>query len=506
LPFHHASSPCIINWMTTVPIDTESSPGVVMELLFSLRVKDAMTSSVVTATTASTVRKVQCLMKQHAITAVPILEGERLLGIVSIGDVIQALDAGAMERPVSEIMTSSVVVLDENMPLSFAVTYFDRYKYGRFPVLSADGRLKGIITASDVLRRLLIALNEEIGRMERRIAGRQPPNDGPLPTMELSFGTVPMDFSRAGNISARFKRALTEKGCPPAVARNVAVASYELELNQVIHSTGGIMRMRVFDDIIEVFAQDEGPGIPDLELAMREGYSTANEWVRSLGFGAGIHRLLPNLAWDPETFGDQAVVDQAEGLLELHSTYLGAALEANFEELAIKAANAGALVIPAHVDRAMFSVQSQLGFLPPGPYDAVESIFAPGAHLTNGHSVVSGSDAHYPEHIGRRPFGIDLPREPVENLKEALKIYAKLNVFMGAGGSSSPGGTASKRSQNNDLTEIAALGTKKFGGYEELLAQPLVTTYPSEAAKRFFKELRIALRAGRVLPTFARRA
>jgi len=279
--------------MTTVPIDTASSPGVVMELLYSLRVKDAMTSSVITASTTARLRHVQDLMREHAITAVPIMDGERLLGIVSIGDIIQALDSGTMERPASEVMSSSVVTLDEDMPLSFAVTYFDRYKYGRFPVLAVDGRLSGIITASDVLRRLLIALNEEIGRMEQRIAGRQPPSEGPLPTMELSFGSAPLDFARAGNISARFKKTLTEKGCPPAIARRVAVASYELELNQVIHSSGGIMRMRVFDDSIEILAQDEGPGIPDLDLAMREGYSTANEWVRSLGFGAGMG--LPNV-------------------------------------------------------------------------------------------------------------------------------------------------------------------------------------------------------------------
>jgi CBS domain-containing protein len=127
--------------MTTVPIDTQSSPGVVMELLYSLKVKDAMTSSVITASTTSRLRHVQDLMREHAITAVPILEGERLLGIVSIGDIIQALDSGTMERPAAEVMTNSVVTLDEDMPLSFAVTYFDRYKYGRFPVLAVSGKL-----------------------------------------------------------------------------------------------------------------------------------------------------------------------------------------------------------------------------------------------------------------------------------------------------------------------------------------------------------------------------
>ena len=129
--------------------------------------------------------------------------------------------------------------------------------------------------------------------MEKRIAGRYAAGDGPVPIMELSFGTTPLDFSRAGKASSRFKKALVEKGCPPSIARKAAVASYELELNQVIHSVGGIMRMRVFDDTIEISAQDEGPGIPDVDLAMEEGYSTANEWVRSLGFGAGMG--LPNV-------------------------------------------------------------------------------------------------------------------------------------------------------------------------------------------------------------------
>ena len=291
--FRVFQSRCIMEPMATVPISADSSPSVVLELLYSIKVKDAMTRELVTASPESNLRDVQILMRDNAITGVPILEDGRLLGIVSIGDIIGALDSGTMDHLARNVMTSSVVSLDEEMPLSFAVTYFDRYKFGRFPVLDTTGRLCGIITASDILRRLLIALNEEIGRMEQRIAGRQIASGGPVPVMELSFGTSPLDFSRAGNASARFKKALVEKGCPPPIARKAAVASYELELNQVIHSTGGIMRMRVFADTIEISAQDEGPGIPDVNLAMQEGYSTANEWVRSLGFGAGMG--LPNV-------------------------------------------------------------------------------------------------------------------------------------------------------------------------------------------------------------------
>ncbi|HEY9053190.1 MAG TPA: CBS domain-containing protein, partial [Rectinemataceae bacterium] len=278
--------------MATVPISEDSGPGVVHELLYSLRVKDSMTPDPVTARPDSSLRSVQILMKEHAITGVPIELDGRLYGMVSIGDIIAAFDSGTIDSPASAAMTSSLVTLDEEMPLAIAVSYFDRYKFGRFPVLDATGRLCGIITASDILRRLLIALNEEIVRMEEGIARRQATEEGPRPLAELSFGTLPLDFAKAGAASKRFKQALVELGCPAPTARKAAVASYELELNQVIHSSGGIMEMRVFEDFIRILARDEGPGIEDVELAMREGYSTANEWVRSLGFGAGMG--LPN--------------------------------------------------------------------------------------------------------------------------------------------------------------------------------------------------------------------
>ncbi|TXT50762.1 MAG: hypothetical protein FD137_217 [Spirochaetes bacterium] len=292
LDFQEDRSQCILARMTTVPISADKSPGIVLELLYSLKVKDAMTTEVVTASGSATLREIQGIMKEKAITGVPILEYGRLEGIVTIGDIIGALDSGSLDKIARELMSTSLVTIDAEMPLSFAVTYFDRYKYGRFPVLDGTGRLCGIITASDILRRLLIALNEEICRMEKRMAERQAKEEGPLPQVEMSFGTMPHDFSKAGNASQKFKKTLVERGCPPQIARKAAIASYELELNQVIHSSGGIMRMRIFDDSIEIFARDEGPGIPDVGLAMQEGFSTANEWVRSLGFGAGMG--LPN--------------------------------------------------------------------------------------------------------------------------------------------------------------------------------------------------------------------
>lgn len=279
--------------MATVPINTDSGPSLVLELLYQLKVRDAMSGSVVTGSADMTLREIQLLMKKHAITGVPIVEQGRLLGLVSIGDIIQALDDGHINQLVREGMNTSVISLDEEMPLSFAVTYFERYNYGRFPVLGPGGSLVGIITASDIVRRLLVAMNEEISKLEQRISGQDIDRDLDAPTvMEMSFAIAPLDFAKAGLASTKFKKALTDRGCPPELARRAAIISYELELNQVIHSVGGVMRLKVMDSIIEITAQDEGPGIPDLEKAMQEGYSTANEWIRSLGFGAGMG--LPN--------------------------------------------------------------------------------------------------------------------------------------------------------------------------------------------------------------------
>lgn len=101
------------------------------------------------------------------------------------------------------------------------------------------------------------------------------------------------DFNSAGDASSAIKNVLKRLGVDNAVLRRIAIASYEAELNIIIHSRGGRMRLFVSRDAAELLAEDDGPGIADLEQAMTEGYSTAPESVRMLGFGAGMG--LPNM-------------------------------------------------------------------------------------------------------------------------------------------------------------------------------------------------------------------
>ena len=101
------------------------------------------------------------------------------------------------------------------------------------------------------------------------------------------------NFATAGQISASFKNTLKKLGVASPVIRRIAIASYEAEINLAIRSWGGTMRLVIYPNRVRLLVDDVGPGIADIDLAMQEGYSTASEEVRMLGFGAGMG--MPNM-------------------------------------------------------------------------------------------------------------------------------------------------------------------------------------------------------------------
>lgn len=109
----------------------------------------------------------------------------------------------------------------------------------------------------------------------------------------LKYEISPDDFTRAGEASSDVKGKLKQMGVSPAAVRKVAIAMYEGEINMVIHARGGEITVEITPERIKMVLADVGPGIPDIELAMKAGYSTAPDEVRNLGFGAGMG--LPNM-------------------------------------------------------------------------------------------------------------------------------------------------------------------------------------------------------------------
>lgn len=101
------------------------------------------------------------------------------------------------------------------------------------------------------------------------------------------------DFTVAGEASSSVKKILIQLGVDPKLVKKTAISMYEAEINAVIHANGGRADVEIDKNKIVIRIQDEGPGIPDLELAMQEGYSTASDDIREMGFGAGMG--LPNM-------------------------------------------------------------------------------------------------------------------------------------------------------------------------------------------------------------------
>jgi CBS domain-containing protein len=273
-----------------VPINTYDSPNIVLDLIYTLKVKDVMSSALITADGDMSMRDIRQLLKERGITGVPITEGSALRGIVSMEDVMTSMDRGTVDEPAERHMSTKLIVLEDDMPVFFAISYFDKYPYHRFPVLNPSHELVGIVTSRDITTRLLIEANRELERMEQV---QQPEREAETGLVQQRFTVARHDFENAGYASTEIKKILKTRSVPPQTARRIAIASYELEMNLVIHSQGGTLLFVLDDDKAVIEAVDGGPGMDNPEAALEPGYTTASEWIRSLGFGAGLG--LPNV-------------------------------------------------------------------------------------------------------------------------------------------------------------------------------------------------------------------
>ena len=129
--------------------------------------------------------------------------------------------------------------------------------------------------------------------------------------MNITYEVPGDDFTRAGEASGKLKKTLKQIGFDADIIRRVTIAMYEAEINMVIHAHGGIIETKIAPDKIELWFKDKGPGIPDIDLAMKEGYSTAPDNVRSLGFGAGMG--LPNI----KKYTDEMKIETKQAVVKM---------------------------------------------------------------------------------------------------------------------------------------------------------------------------------------------
>ena len=128
-----------------------------------------------------------------------------------------------------------------------------------------------------------------------------------------TYPVVAGDMTVAGDVSASIKRQMKRIGIPSQIMRRVAVCTYEAEINLVIHSDGGEIGFEISEEDIRVRVKDVGPGIPDIDKAMTEGFSTASSEVRNMGFGAGMG--LPNMKRNADGFTIESEVSKGTDIL-----------------------------------------------------------------------------------------------------------------------------------------------------------------------------------------------
>ena len=267
------------------------------ELIYELKVRQAMTTKVITVEPENTMEDVLRILKEHRLSGTPVVREGELVGIVSVEDLIRSLLEGKTRESVKQRMSGSLVTLYADEPLVHAVQTFERHGYGRFPVIDRKTKeLVGILTKGDIIHCMLRRLEIDYHEQEVR---RYKPSDwlselvSDRTTLGLRYRIEGANFEKAGEASSKLKRNLRKLGVSPDAARRITIASYEAEMNIVIFTEGGELIASVEPGKVAVTAVDYGPGIPDVELVMQPGYSTAPDWVRELGFGAGMG--LPNI-------------------------------------------------------------------------------------------------------------------------------------------------------------------------------------------------------------------
>lgn len=264
----------------------------VEELSYDLKIREVMAANLKTASPAMPLSNVLEILRANRISGLPVMEDDRLVGVVSLEDVVRSLQKNDLSATTAQYMTRDVVTIASYDSIVKAIRTFSEKKLGRLPVIDENQKLVGIITKGDITRGILVALQKDYKEEEvRRYRASHLFEDiiSERTTLVLRYTIKAGDFTRGGKASSDVKRALIRLGADPQVTRRCCIAVYEAEMNLIIHTTnGGILKLEVEPHRITMSATDDGPGIADTEKVFEPGYSTATEQVREMGFGAGM--------------------------------------------------------------------------------------------------------------------------------------------------------------------------------------------------------------------------
>ena len=262
------------------------------ELAYELRIQEVMTKNVYCLPPDMKMEKALDIFHKERFSGAPVTQDNKLIGILSIENLILALRERRMDASVTEYMTKDLTVVKAYNPVVEALKIFSCTNFERLPVLNKEGNLVGILTKGDISNGMLSALQrdyqaEELIRYRASHLFEDIVSD--RSSLILRYNIHKGDFIHGGDASSNIKRALLRLGASPQIARRCGIAVYEAEMNLIIHTNnGGTLRVEIEPHKITMEAYDDGPGIEDVELAMKPGFSTAPPEIMEMGFGAGM--------------------------------------------------------------------------------------------------------------------------------------------------------------------------------------------------------------------------
>lgn len=284
--------------LRTLSHQTAKSITRVEEMAYDLKIGQVMSRNPVTVRPDMRMVDAVDIFRQYRISGAPVVNDQgEMVGIISMEALIRSLLDFEQYAFVEKYMTPFVITVLEHDAVVVALERFSKSNVGRLPVVDADGKLIGMLTKGDITRGVLENLQNDIQQEEmRRYRASHLFEDiiSDRTSLILRYDIKQGDFIHGGNASSKIKRALIRLGANPQLARRCGIAIYEAEMNLIIHTTnGGILRVQIEPYRILIRTTDDGPGIPDVSLALKPGFSTAPEAVREMGFGAGMG--LPNM-------------------------------------------------------------------------------------------------------------------------------------------------------------------------------------------------------------------
>lgn len=278
-------------------MDNTRTTSKIQELTYELKIKDVMIKNIKTVNSEMSICSLGDFLKKNRITGVPVVNEDELVGLISIEDFINCIKNQDKDAIINDKMTTNIETLYEDEPLVHAITKFDKSGFGRFPIISRkENNLVGIITKSDIIRGILKKLETAYhDEEERRYRASHIFNDIVADEVffKFQYDVEAKNFDKAGEAATGLKKTLYRLGLSPEIVRRAAISTYEAEINIVSYTDGGKITAYLEPHQIRIVITDKGPGIPDVEKAMKPGFSNAPGWVRELGFGAGMG--LPNI-------------------------------------------------------------------------------------------------------------------------------------------------------------------------------------------------------------------